>query len=526
MSNITTNAEPGRHFTQPRPPAANAIKHGFRATKYLDPAILAAAEIIRADLVDLHDPVTELETDVVEDLAIARTRYEAIQRAIDSDLAHHRNQARKAFEDAGLRRLKIDLEDISAHSALDLETLGQHFETARWITAQWADIAQALAPDRAGITFEQAVFVCAALGSHWKVGLANERGAWVMARFVMQSLEPEAESNRWITLSGGTTDASRARWHIERAPDAPTSRLQLLTEAQAGLERWTQKLALLRPAHEAQAATAADRVLPGTNGGVTIRYLAEARCQIDRLQRRLDALRKGRHLHMQRCARKTRTETRQEIRELARALADECDDSPETPPERPADPISESGFMPNFPNGTALSPASPAAESALLTPVSLTAEMPCSTPADEPGNGPLGEMFRALCPQRPDRASAQAEGSLATRPNVIVTNDAKTATDRSGSIRPPAVASSGIEIAPWSAVRESPWSTSPVGDSGDPLAGRFSRSSSLWSFRSMLARIGLKTSSVRRWFGARHRAGFPGRCIDPNRPFLEKIRSI
>ncbi len=344
---------------QPRPPAANAVKHGFRASKYLDTAILAAAEAIRADLVTIHEPVSDEDTDLLEDLAIARARYDAVQRSFDSDLAYNRKHAREAFEDQVRKRLRKDLDDLPNFPACFFEPIGQNYEGARWIVGKWAEIIWALGPKHPGITLDQAIFACYACGSHWKIGRMNRFGAFFMSRFVKQSLDPKVELQQWVALSGDITDETRARWYLDRTPDPTTCRQQLLTEAQAQLDRWTLRLNELRPDYETEAATAADRVLPGMpvspdqpdRTRIPIRYLSEARSQVDRLHRRLDALKKSRPMNRHRAARKAEREARQQLRESAGTPATEPVPQPEPTVHESTETIFATNLVSISPNG-------------------------------------------------------------------------------------------------------------------------------------------------------------------------------
>jgi hypothetical protein len=322
--------------SRPTAAAANALKHGFRASKYLDPAILACAEAIRADLVSIHDPDSDEETDILEDLAIARARYDAIQRSFDSDHAHNRKHARKAFEDQLRKRLNDDIDKLPKFPLLHFEPIGQNYQGARWIVGKWAEVVRSLGPDRPGMTFDQAMFACFALASTWKIPRMNASGAWVMTRFVRQSLEPGVELKRWVELTGGPTDESLARWYLDRSPNPAQSRQELLTRAQSELDRWTLRLNELRPDYETDAATAADRVLPGMPAShdqpdrlrIPVRYLSEARGQVDRLQRRLDAVKKSRTMNRHRIARKAEREAQRELRESAVTPATQTETTP------------------------------------------------------------------------------------------------------------------------------------------------------------------------------------------------------
>ncbi|MBI1323694.1 hypothetical protein GC170_10985 [bacterium] len=299
----------------PRPAgrAANAIKHGFCAVKYVSDKLSALADRIRIELMRIHDPCTDEEIDTIEDLALAKAHLQHIESAWDKTADQDASKARDHYRRQSISQFRNDLNFWADAPATNLETIGRTFGGAEYFVRLWTGIVESLAPGGPGLTFDQASKAALSKGSHWEISLMNSSGAWIMTRFVRTAIDPAGELCKWIATSGGSTDRSRAEWYLERTPDRAASRAELAAEAALQLERWSKRLKELRQDYETKSDTAAEcfmGILPGDRTQTDkfrlhLRYLTGARNQVERCQKRLDALKKGRNLAAHRSARKS-----------------------------------------------------------------------------------------------------------------------------------------------------------------------------------------------------------------------------
>ncbi|MBI1325416.1 hypothetical protein GC170_19805, partial [bacterium] len=79
-------------------PEANALKHGFCATKIVDPAVRARANALRDELVQIHDPWSPEETDAIDDLAQALARLERLETAMDANVADEKYRSAEHYD--------------------------------------------------------------------------------------------------------------------------------------------------------------------------------------------------------------------------------------------------------------------------------------------------------------------------------------------------------------------------------------------------------------------------------------------
>ena len=299
----------------PRPAgrAANAFKHGFCAVKYVSGKLCELADRIRLELMRIHEPCTDEEIDTIEDLAIAKANLQNVESAWDNTCAEDASKAGENFKRQGQAQFWVDINAWANAPAMQLETFGGTLEGASYFVRLWRGIVDCLTPGGPGLTFEQASKATLAKGSLWEISLMTADGAWIMTRFVRTAIDPAGELCKWIGKSGGTTDRSRADWYLERTPDRATCRAELAAEAARQLERWSSRLNELRQDYETKSEAAAEcfmGILPGDKTQTEkfrlhLRYLTAARNQVERCQRRLDALKKGRNLAAHRSARKS-----------------------------------------------------------------------------------------------------------------------------------------------------------------------------------------------------------------------------
>ncbi len=305
--------EPTEVLPRPTCRAANAMKHGFCAVKYVSSMISSLAERIRLELMRIHEPCTDEEIDTIEDLALAKAHLQHVESGWDKTCAEDASKAREHFQRQGQAQFWVDINAWVKAPAMQLDTFGGTFQGAACLVRLWSGIVERLAPGGPGLTFDQASKAALAKGSLWEISLMNNEGAWIMTRFVRTAIDPAGELRNWIDRSGGATDRSRADWYLERTPDRAVCRAELAAEAARQLEHWTIRLNELRLEYETRSEAAAESfmgVLPGDRTQTEkfrlhLRYLTAARNQVERVHKRLDALKKGRNLATHRAARKS-----------------------------------------------------------------------------------------------------------------------------------------------------------------------------------------------------------------------------
>lgn len=300
------------HSPRPASRAANAVKHGFCAIKYVSALCVTLAERIRLELMRIHEPGTDEEIDTIEDLALAMAHLQHIESAWDKTVTEDAARASDHYQRQCRAQFKIDLEAWANGPTMHLDSFGGTFEGASYFVRLWTTIVQNMTPGGPGLTFDQAAKAALAKGSCWEISLMNSTGAWIMTRFIRTALDPAGEFRNWVSHSGVSTDRTRAEWYLERTPDRAKCHAELAAEASIQLERWTKRLNELRPDYETKSATAVEcfmGILPGDKAQTDkfrlhLRYLTAARNQVERCRKRLDALKKGRNLAAHRSARK------------------------------------------------------------------------------------------------------------------------------------------------------------------------------------------------------------------------------
>ncbi len=297
-------------------PEANALKHGYCATRIVDPDLRQRVDEILEQLCCIHDPWSHEESEAVEDLAQNLARLERLEIAMDALIVGEKSHARELYDRRALDAFAFDLARFRSEPSTHLHILGQSWLGADWLEKLWGRVETALKPSlntpenepsRASLSFRLACEAANALGGLWQVDQADGDAAWLMARYVRISPEPEESLQVWIeasnALDGPKTTLALAKRLVALAPVDPAQALaELVTKATGERSRWALQANMLRSDYETEAASAADLAV-GTGVGdpglekrfrLHSRYLTSARNRVDRLRRRLDAMKKDR----------------------------------------------------------------------------------------------------------------------------------------------------------------------------------------------------------------------------------------
>jgi hypothetical protein len=173
----------------------------------------------------------------------------------------------------------------------------------------------------------------AALGSAWQVDRTGSEGAWLMARYVRISPDPDTALECWVDESnapdGRKISMIYARRLVDKAPADPVvAAAELRSRAIGECDRMSLKMKELRSNYETEMASAAE-VAVGTGSGDPVmekefrlltRYLTAARNRADRIEKRLDTLKRDRKRLGYRLQRDTENEARRLKRESEKAL--------------------------------------------------------------------------------------------------------------------------------------------------------------------------------------------------------------
>jgi len=115
-------------------PEANALKHGFCATKIVDSAVRARANAFRDELNKTHDPWSPEESEAVDELAQTLARLERLETAMDAKVADEKARSAELYDKRALDAFQADLARFHENPTLHAATLGltwlgaSHFE--------------------------------------------------------------------------------------------------------------------------------------------------------------------------------------------------------------------------------------------------------------------------------------------------------------------------------------------------------------------------------------------------------------
>ncbi len=297
-------------------PEANALKHGYCATIIVDPELKSRADVILEHLRANHEPWSPEEHEAVEALAQVQARLERLETAMDAKVADEKARSAELYERRSLDTFHTDLARFRKNPALHGPILGRTWHGADWLEKLWNHVEIELKPDANPsdseshfdcLPFQVACDAAAALGGNWQVDQADGEAAWLMARYVRITPEPEESLGVWIknsnSLDGPKTTLARARKLLSKAPiDPAKARAELAAKAATEKHRWALQARQLRSNYETALARAAESAV-GTGSGdpglekefrLLSRYLTATRNLADRLKRRLDNLKKDR----------------------------------------------------------------------------------------------------------------------------------------------------------------------------------------------------------------------------------------
>lgn len=298
----------------------NALRHGLTARRYVSDELAQRVQEFRQELVEVHQPDSTDESQLVERLAIAQARVEEAEAAWDDRLRWQRTHALELFDRGESQRFETDLKAWRASPQGMLSVFGQTWHSAIFLRDLWNCIVESFEFD-ISITFGQVRDMILALGSDWRVDQVDVARGRIMSAFLALEPEPEATIERWVDdsrhgrddLAPFDDDLDRAHNFLVAAPTPEKARELLKTLAEEQLEqvailaqtaqeiyvRERGRCAEISPGHPLGDATDVRNTLR------IRRYLTTAENRADKLERRLLALRKSRALRDHRSAKPT-----------------------------------------------------------------------------------------------------------------------------------------------------------------------------------------------------------------------------
>jgi hypothetical protein len=308
-------------------PAANAVKHGFTASKILSAETLALSEAIQVNLTQTHAPQSPEEIEAISELALAKAQQFEVERALRLKIEAEKANAALTYDRAAADAYDKDVEAWKADPANRRAILGATCQGAARFADLWGKLIEDLAPDGGGVPFERACEAAMAMGSPWQVDRIGGDGQWIMARYVRIAPDPDAAMELWAKESnardGLAFTLNRARKLAAQPTDAVVAHCELVRLATREYDRWTLRSNELRTKYETDRAAAHESAIGTGSGDKSLerefrllnRYAAGARNRADRLQRRLDTLKKGRLLAAHRAQQAADREARHRQRE-------------------------------------------------------------------------------------------------------------------------------------------------------------------------------------------------------------------
>jgi hypothetical protein len=315
-------------------PASNAVKHGLSSKMYLPDHALEAISQLEIQLIDLYQPETETESHVVRELSVAYWQKQENDRIHGLAVEKEGRIASDVFESRQLLKFHQDQAQWRLFPQFGCDILARTYLGAQYFQQIWNDIANSLSADISEMTLDQAWNAALTEKSFANIQKINHDGWWIFARFLSSSLSSDHEIKDWIDRSDATASLSadqRARQQLIKAPDPDSSKQELLERARMRAGEWSVITDNLLIQHEFEKAQFSQTAVGMGLGDEKLmaasklahRYRASAQSLVDKLQRRLDALQKGRELEryrrIQADARESRSQQKQNDRRYSHA---------------------------------------------------------------------------------------------------------------------------------------------------------------------------------------------------------------
>ena len=303
--------------------ASNALKHGLSSKKYLPVHALPAISLLELQLIELHQPETDEEGYVIHELSIAYWQKQENDRIHCLTVENENRIAGDIFERQQFLKFHQDQAQWRQFPQFGRDILARTYLGAQLFQQIWSEIAHSLSNDTSEMTLEQAWNAALIEKSFPDIQKINEDGWWIFSRFLASSSSPEDEIKDWIGRSNATASRSAERLvnqQILKAPNSELSKTELLKRALENVEIWADIEEYLSTKHEEEKAVFAQTAIGMGLGDeklmaaskLALRYRTSAQARVDKLQRRLDALCRGRERERHRLIQATERESRRQ----------------------------------------------------------------------------------------------------------------------------------------------------------------------------------------------------------------------
>ena len=303
--------------------ASNALKHGLSSKKYLPEHALEAISQLEFELIELYQPETDNESHVVRELSVAYWQKQENDRIHSLAVENEIRISSDLFERQKLLKFHQDQAQWREFPQFGRDILARTYLGAQYFQQIWSEIASSLSHDTSEMTLDQAWNAALIEKSFPNIQKINPDGWWIFARFIASSGSPDHEIKDWIVRSGPISSLSAERManqQLLKTPDPTLSKNELLKKALENTEIWTEIEDYLYTKHLEEKALFAqtaigmglgdDKLMAASK--LALRYRSTAQSLVDKLQRRLEALRKGREQQRYRLLQATERENRRQ----------------------------------------------------------------------------------------------------------------------------------------------------------------------------------------------------------------------
>lgn len=287
-------------------PAANALRHGMTARRFVAPDHAERMWAIQAHLFGIYEPVSNEEIHCLEELALAQAQLFDVEVAAWKRLEWEKSHARERYDRHMCDQFDKDLAACRENPCIWLDILAMTWLGASHMARVWAEIADHLSQTPARCPLDRILDAIASQKSDCIVDTICLEGRWVLQRHLAISPDPQAELEAWLKIGSTGADEPRkdqrayAQRILENAPDPATAQRELLEKAIAERDRWALKANDLRSRYETDRDLAADRAVfyvpadekATRESRLALRYLTAARNRVEKLERRIEALRR------------------------------------------------------------------------------------------------------------------------------------------------------------------------------------------------------------------------------------------
>jgi hypothetical protein len=301
--------------------ASNALKHGLSSKKYLPEHALEAISQLEFEFIELYQPETDNESHVVRELSVAYWQKQENDRIHSLAVENEIRISSDLFERQKLLKFHQDQAQWREFPQFGRDILARTYLGAQYFQQIWSEIASSLSHDISEMTLDQAWNAALIEKSFPNIQKINPDGWWIFARFIASSGSPDHEIKDWIVRSGPISSLSAERManqQLLKTPDPTLSKNELLKKALENTEIWTEIEDYLYTKHLEEKALFAqtavgmglgdDKLMAASK--LALRYRSTAQSLVDKLQRRLEALRKGREQQRYRLLQATERENR------------------------------------------------------------------------------------------------------------------------------------------------------------------------------------------------------------------------